>query len=326
MKRRKIIMAGLLSKIKNDAKKSGGNKGKIFYVREGEKKRIRFLTDMDDGLDITFHDSYEAGVNTICQDYFGRECPYCDDDSVRTRSMYCWSVWDYDAKETKIFLFAVNNCSPVPAMIALNENYGTLLDRDYVIGVQGKMQNKTYSVIPQDKAKFRNERAKPLSKKTIMDILDKAFPCDETEDEADNYDETLKKGKKGKSSSKPAVSESENDYEDMSPKELYDLCLERDIFVEKKKPAKYYIQELEKYDVEQAMEEEDGWDEEDDEDKVDYEEMSARELYDMCKSRKIECAPKKPAKYYINLLEEDDAAHDDWEDEEEDDDEDEWEE
>ena len=43
--------------------------------------------------------------------------------------------------------------------------------------------------------------------------------------------------------------------------------------------------------------------------------MTARELYDMCKSRKIDCALKKPAKYYINLLEEDDAAHEDWEDE-----------
>jgi hypothetical protein len=301
-------MAGLLNKIKNDAKKSGGNKGKIFYIREGEKKRVRFLTDMDDGLDITFHDSYEAGINTPCQDLYGRDCPYCDDDSVRTRSMYCWSVWDYDAKEVKLFMYAVNNCSPVPAMIALHENYGTLCDRDYVIGVSGKQQNKTFSVIPQDKAKFRNDRAKPLAKKAILDILDKAFPCDGADDEDDDYDDTPKK-KKGTSSSSD-----ESLYEDMSARELYELCKERDIDAEKKKPAKYYIELLEEYDEEN---EEDAWaDEDEDGNEVDYSELSARELYDMCKSRKIDCAPKKPAKYYINLLEEDDAAHDDWEDDE----------
>lgn len=310
MKRRRNAMAGLLDKIKNDAKKSGGSKGKLFYIREGEKKRIRFLTDMSDGLDVTFHDNFELGINAPCQELYGRDCPYCDDDSVRTRSMYCWSVWDYDANEVKLFMYAVNNCSPVPGMVALFENYGTLTDRDYVIGVQGKQQNKTFSVIPQDKVKFRNDRAKPLSKKAILDILDKAFPCDGVED-----DEEEIPVRKKKSTKKPTVEESASEYEDMTAKELYSLCVERDIDVEKRKPVKYYIEFLEEYDAEKEMEDEDWGDEEDESDAVDYSEMTARELYDMCKSRKIDCALKKPAKYYINLLEEDDAAHEDWEDE-----------
>lgn len=312
-------MAGLLDKIKNDAKKSGGSKGKLFYIREGEKKRIRFLTDMPDGMDVTFHDNFELGINTPCQELYDRDCPYCDDESVRTRSMYCWSVWDYDANEVKLFMYAVNNCSPVPGMIALYENYGTLTDRDYVIGVQGKQQNKTFSVIPQDKAKFRNDRAKPLSKKTILDILDKAFPCDGVDDDEDETPV-----RKKKSSKKPEPKETDSEYEGMTAKELYTLCVERDIDAEKRKPVSYYIDLLEEYDAEQEMEAEDdddGWGDDEDDDTVDYSEMSARELYDMCKSRKIDCAPKKAAKYYINLLEEDDAAHDDWEDE----DEDEWE-
>ena len=52
--------------------------------------------------------------------------------------------------------------------------------------------------------------------------------------------------------------------------------------------------------------------------------MSAKELYKLCKERDIKVAPKKPAKYYINQLEEYDAAQEDWEDEE-DEDNDEWE-
>ena len=53
--------------------------------------------------------------------------------------------------------------------------------------------------------------------------------------------------------------------------------------------------------------------------------MSARELYDLCKERELECKPKKQAKYYINLLEEDDKVHSDWDDEDDEDEED-WEE
>ena len=51
---------GLVDKIKADAKKSGSNKGKFIYFREGTKLRVRFLQDMDDGMEVTFHDSHET--------------------------------------------------------------------------------------------------------------------------------------------------------------------------------------------------------------------------------------------------------------------------
>lgn len=57
-----------------------------------------------------------------------------------------------------------------------------------------------------------------------------------------------------------------------------------------------------------------------------YEGKSAMELFKECKARKIKAAPKKPAKYYVDLLVKDDAAKaeateaesddDDWGDEE----------
>lgn len=271
---------GLLDKIKSEAKKSGSNKGKILYIRDGEKKRVRFLNDMDEGMELTFHDSFEKGVNVPCQEAFGRVCNYCDDEDLRTRSMYIWSVWDYEAKEVKLFMYAVNNCSPIPALIALYESYGTLTDRDYVISVTGKQQNKTFSVVPMDKVKFRNEKAKPLSEKAVLKIIDKAYPADDADDyeDDDDYEET--KPKKSKSS-KPSM------------------------------PSKSKLVEDELEDEETSSE---------------YEDMSPKELYKLCKERDIEVEPKKPAKYYINLLEEDDKAHDDWDDEDEDyDEDDEWE-
>lgn len=272
---------GLVDKIKADVKKSGQNKGKFIYFREGQKQRIRFLTDMDDGMEVTFHDSFERSINVPCQEHFGRNCPYCEEEGLRTRSQYIWSVYNYEAKEVQLFMFAVNNCSPIPALMAMYENYGTICDRDYVISVSGKQQNKTFSVVPMDKVKFRNDKAKAYSEKAILKMLDKAFPCDEVEDDEDE-DEAPKKrpaksaGNKGKRKPEPEEDE-DDDYDDEE------------------------------------------W-EEDEDDVPNYSEMSEKELYKLCKGRGIDVKPKKPAKYYIKQLEEYDEAQEDWGDEEDEDD------
>lgn len=276
---------GLLSEIKKDAKKSGQNKGKFIYFREGQKQRIRFLQDMDDGLQITFHDSFEQSINVPCQEHFDRECPYCDDDTVRTRSQYIWSVWNYETNEVQLFMFPVNNCSPLPALVAMYETYGTLTDRDYVISVTGKQQNKTFSVVPMDKVKFRNTKAKPYSESQVLKMLDKAFPCDaESDDDDEDYTPKSKKKKQQRPAKTSTKKDADEDYED------------------------------DDYDEDMT--------EEDDADEVDYESMSVKELYKLCKSRGIDVAPKKSQKYYIKQLEEYDEQNEDWGDEEDE----EWEE
>lgn len=273
---------GLVDKIKADVKKSGQNKGKFIYFREGTKQRVRFLTDMDDGMEVTFHDSFERSINVPCQEHFDRSCPYCEEEDLRTRSQYVWSVYNYDTKEVQLFMFPVNNCSPIPALMAMYENYGTIIDRDFVISVSGKQQNKTFSVVPMDKVKFRNEKAKPFSEKAILKMLDKAFPCDIDNDDEEDEDEAPKK--------RPAKSTGKKSNKKVEPEDEDD----------------------DDYD--------DNWDDDAD-DFVDYSEMSPKELYQLCKEREIKVPPKKPAKFYINQLEEYDKAHEDWEDE----DEDEWE-
>lgn len=276
----------LIDKIKADVKKGGQNKRKFTYFKEGQKQRIRFLQDMDEGMEIPFHDSYELGINVPCQELFDRECPYCDDESLRTRNQYVWSVYNYEAKEVQLFMYAVNNCTPIPALMAMYENYGTLTDRDYVISVTGKAQNKTYSVVPMDKVKFRNTKAKPYSNKAVLQMIDKAYPCEETEDGED--DETPKRKKKKAT----------------------------------KKPAKKVVEEPEE---ENDYDSEEEWDEEE-ESENDYSSMTPLKLYKLCKEREIEAEKKKPAKYYINLLEEYDNAQEDWGEEEDEDSEEEWEE
>lgn len=272
---------GILNRIKEETKKSGQSKGKFIYFREGEKKRVRFLTEFDDGMEIIFHDSFEQGVNVPCQEMYGKDCEYCETEGLRTRSLFAWSVYDYDAKEVKILMQAVNNCTAVPALMALYENYGTLLDRDLVITRSGKQQSTTYAVIPQDKNKFRNEKAKALSDDRILKYLAQAYPDENAEDEEDeDFDEKPAKKRSQSAKSKPASSNKKKpepeeeedwddeeaiDYSELSAKELYQLCKERDIEAVAKKPEKYYIRLLEEYD--QANE--DWGDEEEDDDDWD---------------------------------------------------------
>ena len=272
---------GLIDQIKADVKKSGQNKGKFIYFREGQKTRIRFLQDIDDGLQITFHDSYERGINVPCQEHFGRDCLYCDDDNVRTRSLYIWSVYNYEANEVQLFMFPVNNCSPIPALLAMYETYGTITDRDYVISVTGKQQNKVYSVVPMDKVKFRNEKAKPYAEKAVLKMLDKAYPCENADDDEEE-DEAPKKKRASKSNAPAKKAAKKSEPED---------------------------DEDDDYDYDEEDEEND--------DAPNYSEMTAKELYKLCKERGIEVAPKKPEKYYIKQLEEYDQAQDDWSDDEE---------
>lgn len=267
-----------LSSIKNEIKKSGTSKGKFLFFKEDSKVRVRFLTDMEDGLEVPFHDSYQLGVNVPCQETFGRDCEYCEDDNLRTRNMYVWSVYDYESKEVKLLMAAVNNCSPVPALASLYESYGTLTDRDYEIKRIGKGQNTTYSVIPLEKMKFRNTKVKPMSEQAMLKCIDKAYPADNSEDLEEEEDEPKKNKKKGTKTNN--------------------------------KPLKGKMNE---------PEENDDWDDEEEEN--DYESMSAKELFQLCKDREIDCKPKKTKEYYIDLLEEaDEEDSDDWDEEEEDDD------
>lgn len=293
---------GLLDDIKTQVKKSGTNKGKFVYFKPGNKVRVRFLSDMEEGIKVPFHDSFARSVNVPCQEIFGRTCPHCEDEELRHRDQFMWPVWDYEANEVKLLLGAVNNASPIPALVGMYDVYGTMMDRDYVITKNGSGTTSNFSVVPMDKVKFRNEKAKPYSKTKALDLLDKAFPSDEAEDEP----------KKSKGKKKPAKADEAN-VEDMTPKQLYDLCQDMELDVEPKKPKQYYLDAIE--ESRSASNDDDDWG---DEEKPDYDEMSPKDLYTLCKERDIEVEPKKSKEYYIEKLEAADkgGSDDDWGDEE----------
>jgi hypothetical protein len=274
---------GLLNDIKNQVKKSGSNKNKFTYFKAGTKVRIRFLQDMEDGKKVLFHDSFALGINIPCQTLFDRECEHCDNEDLRHREQYMWSVYNYETKQVEIFMFPVNQCSPIPALVGMYETYGTLTDRDYVITKQGQQQSTSFSVVPMDKVKFKNNKAKPYSESKMLSLLDKAFPDDGEDTDDEDEDEEEQKPKKNKNkdkkSSKSKKHEEEDDeddedqddddtddvdYDDMTAKELYTLCKERDIEVKSKQKEAYYIKKLEKYDIREVIDtpdEDDDWNE-----------------------------------------------------------------
>lgn len=281
---------GLVDDIKTAVKKSGTNKGKFIYFKPENKIRVRFLDDMENGFKISFHDSFQLGINVPCQEAYGRDCEYHDNNDLRTRDQFAWSVWDYEANEVKVLMGPVNNFSPIPQLVGMFETYGTIVDRDYVITKHGSQQNSSFTVVPMDKVKFKNSKAKPFSESKFLSIVDKAFPNEESNGSGDE--------------------DEQKDYESMSPKKLYELCKERDIEVETKKSKEYYIEKLEEDDNL-----DDDWG--DEETKQDYESLSPKELYSVCQDRGLDVKTKQNKEYYIKKLQDDDSKSDDgWDDDE----------
>lgn len=263
-------MAGLLKKIKQESARTGGNKKKLLWVPKDGKKRIRFLQEIDDGLEVQCHDSYSNGIdNTLCLKEIGKDCPYCDDEDIRKRSMFVWSVYDYDANEVKLAAYAFNQCTPVSQFMAYAEHNGTITDRDYILTKTGSATDTSYAMMPQDRRKIKNTKIKPFSKQQTLKILTEAWSFKGEVEESDGFDDIN--------------SPEESEYTDMSKKELYELCVERELDVPKKpadakkKPSTFFIRLLEEADqaeedwndeddTEDWDDESDGWDDEDFED------------------------------------------------------------
>lgn len=185
---------GLVDKMKERIKNSGTSKREVLYFAPDSKRRIRFLTELDAGEEFIFHSSYNRGINSLCAETYGKACPLCSDEDVTTVTNYAFSVYDYDSDSVKILLFKATGISPIPAFIEYFENYGTMLDRDYIVKKVGKGISGSFVVTPCDREKFKNSKAKPFGKETIIKLLAKAFPLpSDLVDDEEGEDEAPKK-------------------------------------------------------------------------------------------------------------------------------------
>lgn len=246
----------LIKEMKERIAKSGANKKEILYFGKDSQKRVRFLQELDAGHQFQFHNDWATSVFELCKDPEDHEnCKLCE-DGIAIQDNFVWSVWDYDSSSVRILQFKATGVSPVPALIEMYEEFGTIMDRDYKIKKVGQGQGASFVVTPLDKERFKNSKAKPYTYKEIKEILEKAWVSkdidadDDDNDEADedevdtkskkrskkrdtNEDEeettSSKKSKKSAKKAKKKPSKENivrNGLEEMSFKELKVLCSE----------------------------------------------------------------------------------------------------
>lgn len=210
----------------------------------------------------------------------------------------------------------------------------------FIAAKAGKELNDLMQFMPENlSANKVNQSIKKALEEDGEDAGDEDF-----EDDGDDAEEEAPKGKSAakagkKKPAKPADDEEDDedvgdtDYDNWNNAKMYKLLGE----MGKRKDCKEkygdlshdsMLKYLKKYGPgNAATEEEEDEDMEVEDDAVDYSTMKAPELYKLCKERKIKAEQKKPAKYYVALLEKADAeaaqAEDDADDDEDWDDDDE---
>lgn len=207
-------MGNLIKQMKESIAKSGSSKKDIIFFPADSVHRIRFLQELDDGEEFMFHSDFNAGIDTLCTDPEDNEsCEYCR-DGVKLQANFIWSVWDYDSSSVKLLKFKASGVSPVPALIEMYEEFGTIMDRDYKIKKVGKGTGSSFVVTPMDKEKFTNKKAKPYNRKEMEKLLLAAFNTKveggEEEDE-ELKEKPAKKTKKSKKSFKDKLFEMDLD-------------------------------------------------------------------------------------------------------------------
>lgn len=195
-------MGNLIKNMKEAIAKSGTSKKDILYFAADSVHRVRFLQELEDGEQFQFHSDFNANVNALCEDPEDHEsCPYCQDE-IKLVDNFAWTVWDYDSNSVKILRMKASGVSPVPALIEMYEEFGTIMDRDYKIKKVGKGTGGSYVVTPLDKEKFTNKKAKAYTREQMEEIFMKAYNTDEAKDDEEEVKTSKKKDTKKKGTKK----------------------------------------------------------------------------------------------------------------------------
>lgn len=274
------MSANLIKEMKDRIARSGASKKEIIYFGKDSTKRIRFIQELDTGYKFEFHSNWDPSIFTLCRDPEDHEdCELCK-DGIALQENYVWSVWDYDSSSVKLICTKANGISPIPAFIEMYEEFGTIMDRDYKVKKVGSGMGGSFIITPLDKERFKNHKAKPYTEKQIIEILKKAFPYDdkqneddedegdEDEDEKEDRRSKKEKGSRKKKAAKKTVREK---YEELDWEEVKQICSE--IGVSKKvirgfeedvdEAIDYLFDEYEEEDLEEMLEDLENEDDED---------------------------------------------------------------
>ena len=261
----------LIKKMKDRIAKSGSSKKEILYFGKDSVKRVRFLQELDAGYTFQFHSNWEPAIYELCQDPEDHEdCKLCN-DGVSLQDEFAWSVWSYDDQAVRILKFKASGLSPIPGLIEMYEEFGTIMDRDYKIKKVGSGMGGSFVVTPLDKERFKNSKAKPFTEKQMLELFKEAYKpkdtgSDDDEDDEDEEEvETSKKSKSSKDKGKGKKKEKslKSKYLELDWKTLKEIAIEvgvskkqiREFDEDEEELVDYLFDEYEESDLEELLEE-----------------------------------------------------------------------
>lgn len=172
-------MPNMVSIMRQQIERTGSSKADIFYVKSGDRKRIRFLKDAENAMQVQWHDKFgDGGHNTPCLKHYGKPCPYCKmtRDETRTKPMFAWPVYSYADNAVQLFMYRATTHSPINQLLAAYEDKGTLVDRDYTVARNGEGLDTNYNVIGQDREEFKLKGKVTIpSDEEMLKIIANAF-------------------------------------------------------------------------------------------------------------------------------------------------------
>lgn len=176
LKRRKEKAKSPLDLMRAGIERAQKVSNKHLRFKPGEKRRVRFLTELVDATTIDIHQVWK-GFFFPCPGYFGYDCPFCSNDheygkELRTTQKFAISLFDYETKEVKFILEASNNFSPIASMLDYQDEFGTITDRDYIVKKTGEALNSNFTIMEGKQNPFAGRhKFKALTEDEIFDHL-----------------------------------------------------------------------------------------------------------------------------------------------------------
>lgn len=209
------IFANISKKVQEAAQMSEKiNVQHLFYrkIEADENRKLRFLADYEDGVEIRVHNRYRQGaddnlMDAVCYSMYSLdglhalECPYCQemdmdaDCKIDICTKVCWPVYLVPTdKEIKagmergrfsLLFFKYSKMSVVGHLTKLYGNpeilNGTLLENDFLFSRTGKTMNDTvYSVtaLPNRLKGVHTDHLPVPDKAKMLELATRAFNSD----------------------------------------------------------------------------------------------------------------------------------------------------
>lgn len=193
------------------AMRGGKNSGNFLRLKDGNRIKVHFLTEMDQWERGFYHYYNEKFLWCSRRD----DCPACEADNKPNR------VWLANVLERETGKVSVLQ---VPYTISeqladKDEKYETITDRDYEISRKGAGKNDTRYSLDWDSPRSFNAKRYKLIDIAASILIELGLNDDDDEEEEDEEPRTAKKSRPARSSSRRSRDDEDDEDEDTDDEE-----------------------------------------------------------------------------------------------------------